>query len=289
MTIRRVAILGANGQLGRALTRRLLQQEYVVLPLARPEWDVADPGIIGRLVNLRPAGLVNAAAMTHVDGCEREPDLAYRVNGLGAEHVAAVAAELGVPLVHVSTDYVFDGLDNTSPYAEDAPTNPLSVYGKSKLDGEHRVQAVYPQAQIARTAWLYGLDGKNFVTRIIQLADERGALSVVTNEVGNPTFCDDLADAIGLLLQQPIPGIFHLVNEGYASRWEFARVILELAGRGHVPVNPVDSYPRPAKPPVFAPLANTRAAGLGIRLRPWQAALAAYFTAHREQNQGLAR
>ena len=274
-----VAILGANGQLGRALARRLPRQGYTVVPLARPAWDVADAGIVGRLVELRPTALVNAAAMTNVDGCEREPERAYQVNGLGAEHVACAATELRVPLVHVSTDYVFDGLNNAAPYAEDAPTNPLSVYGASKLDGERRVLAAYPQAKIARTAWLYGLGGRNFVTRMVQLADERGSLSVVTTEVGNPTFCDDLADAIGQLLAQPAAGIFHLVNEGYASRWEFACAILAQAGRSHVPVQPVDHYPRPARPPAFAPLANIRAVGLGIRLRSWPDALAAYVAA----------
>jgi dTDP-4-dehydrorhamnose reductase len=280
----RIAILGAKGQLGRALERRLPLQSNDVIPLVRPEWDVADPAIVARLVALRPDALVNAAAMTNVDGCEREPDVAYQVNGLGAEHVARAAAELGIDLVHVSTDYVFDGLDGAAPYTEDAQTNPLSVYGASKLDGERRVLAVYPQAKIVRTAWLYGLGGRNFVTRMIELADERGALSVVTNEVGNPTFCDDLADAIGRLLIQDTAGIFHLANEGHASRWEFARTILAQAGRGHVPVNPIDHYPRPAKPPAFAPLANTRAAALGIRLRPWQEALTAYFEAISEQN-----
>ena len=151
-----VAILGAAGQLGRALARRLPLQGYAVIPLTRPAWNVADAGIVSRLVGLRPSALVNAAAMTNVDGCEREPERAYGVNGWGAEHVARAAAELGIPLVHVSTDYVFDDLNNTAPYAEDAPTNPLSVYGASKLDGERRVLAVYPQAKIARTAWLYG-------------------------------------------------------------------------------------------------------------------------------------
>ncbi len=275
----RVAVLGANGQLGRALARRLPVQGYTVVPLARPEWDVADAGLAARLVELRSEAIVNAAAATNVDGCERDPDAAYAVNALGAEHVARAAAELGVPLVHVSTDYVFDGLDGHAPYAEDAATHPLSVYGASKLDGERRALAAYPLVKIARTAWLYGLGGRNFVTRIVQLADERGALSVVTTETGNPTFCDDLADAIGQLLPHAASGVFHLVNEGYASRWEFARAILAQAERGHVPVAPADSFPRAARPPAFAPLANTRAAALGIRLRPWQAALAAYFAA----------
>lgn len=273
----RLAILGANGQLGRALTRRLPLLGHVPLPLARPHWDVADPATVTRLVDLRPDGLVNAAAMTHVDGCERDAATAYQVNAQGAEHVAQAAAALGVPLVQISTDYVFDGLDNHAPYREDAPPHPLSVYGASKLEGELRVLRAYPRAQVARTAWLYGLGGQNFVTRIIQLADERGALSMVTNEVGNPTFCDDLADAVAHLISTTEVGVFHLVNEGYASRYEFAAAILTRAGRD-IPLTPIDHYPRLARPPAFAPLANTRAAALGIVLRPWPAALDAYFS-----------
>jgi len=274
----RIAILGAGGQLGRALARRLPCWGHEPLALAEGKWDVADPRIIAHLVDLAPDGIINAAAMTNVDGCERDPATAFRVNGLGAEHGARAAARAGAVLVQVSTDYVFDG-QGGAPYAEDAPTNPLSVYGASKLDGERRALAVYPQAKIARTAWLYGLGGRNFVTRMVQLADERGALSVVTTEVGNPTFCDDLADAVGRLLPLQASGVFHLANEGHASRWEFARAILAQAGRGHIPVQPIDHYPRPARPPAFAPLANTRAAALGIRLRPWLDALAAYFAA----------
>lgn len=271
----RIAILGAGGQLGRALARRLPVQGHEPLALAEGKWDVTTPEVIAHLADLAPDGIVNAAAMTNVDGCERHPDAAFRVNGLGAEHIARAAAEIRVPLIHVSTDYVFDGATDM-PYVEDAATNPLSVYGASKLDGERRALAAYPAVQVARTAWLYGLGGRHFVGRMIELADERGALSVVTNEVGNPTFADDLADAIGQLISQPVGGVFHLVNEGYASRYELARAILFATGRGHIPVTPAESFPRTARPPAFAPLANTRAAALGIRLRSWQAALAAY-------------
>ena len=273
----RIAILGAGGQLGHALARRLPCWGHEPLALAEGKWDVADPRIIAHLVDLAPDGIINAAAMTNVDGCERDPATAFRVNGLGAEHGARAAAELGVPLVHVSTDYVFDGVTSI-PYPEDAATNPLSVYGASKLDGERRALAAYPSTQVVRTAWLYGLGGRHFVGRIMELADERGALRVVTNEVGNPTFADDLADAIGQLIPHPVGGIFHLMNEGYVSRYEFARAILAASGRAHIPVTPAENFPRVARPPAFAPLANTRAAALGIRLRPWQAALAAYLT-----------
>lgn len=271
----RIAILGAGGQLGRALGRRLPHWGHAPLMLMGERWDITDPLVVAQLVDLAPGGIINAAAMTNVDGCERDPERAFRVNGLGAEHVARAAAELGVPLVHASTDYVFDGATD-APYREEAATNPLSVYGASKLDGERRALAAYPQAQVARTAWLYGLGGRHFVGRILELADERGALSVVTNEVGNPTFADDLADAMGQLITRSVGGVFHLVNEGYASRYELARAVLAASGRANIPVTPADSFPRAAKPPAFAPLANTRAAALGIRLRPWQAALGAY-------------
>lgn len=271
----RIAILGAGGQLGRALSRRLPLQGHAPLPLAGQHWDVTAPALVAQLVELAPEGIINAAALTNVDGCEKDVAAAYRVNALGAEHAARAAAELGIPLVQVSTDYVFDG-QTDRPYAEDAATHPLSVYGASKLEGERRALAMHARTQVARTAWLYGLGGRNFVTRMIELADERGALSVVTHEVGSPTFADDLADAIGQLIVTPSVGVFHLVNEGHTSRYAFARAILALAGRGHIPLTPIDSYPRVARPPAFAPLANMRAAALGIRLRPWQTALASY-------------
>ncbi|MFN8473470.1 MAG: dTDP-4-dehydrorhamnose reductase [Anaerolineae bacterium] len=273
----RVVVLGANGQLGRALTRRLPLLGHAVVPLGRAEADVADPSVVESLAALTPDAIVNAAAMTNVDGAERDPETAFRINGQGAENAARAAARARAVLVQVSTDYVFDGLGD-APYAEDAPTNPISVYGASKLDGERRALAAWNRVQIARTAWLYGLGGRNFVTRILQLADERGALSVVTTETGNPTFCDDLADAIGRLIGLPDYGVFHLVNEGYASRYDFARAILALAGR-HSPITPADSFARAARPPAFAPLANRRAAALGVTLRPWQDALAAYIAA----------
>ena len=273
----RVVVLGARGQLGRALTRRLPRLGHDVLPLSRAEADVTDPSLPDRVAALAPEAVVNAAAMTNVDGAERDPDTAFRINGGGAENAARAAAQAGAVLVQVSTDYVFDGLAG-APYTEDAPTNPVSVYGASKLEGERRALAAWDRVQIARTAWLYGLGGRNFVTRIVQLADERPALSVVTTETGNPTFCDDLADAIGALMTLRHYGVFHLVNEGYASRYEFARAILALAGR-QTPVTPAESFPRAAKPPAFAPLANTRAAALGVTLRPWQEALAAYVAA----------
>lgn len=273
----RVVVLGANGQLGRALTRRLPRLGHDILPLGRAEADVADPTVVEAVAALAPDAVVNAAAMTNVDGAERDPATAYRVNGAGAENAARAAARVGAVLVQVSTDYVFDG-QGGAPYAEDALTNPISVYGASKLDGERRALAAWDRVQVARTAWLYGLGGRNFVTRIVQLADERGALSVVTTESGNPTFCDDLADAIGRLITLPHYGIFHLVNEGYASRYEFARAILALAGRD-VSITPVESFARAAKPPAFAPLVNARAAALGVTLRPWQDALAAYIAA----------
>ncbi len=273
----RVVVLGAHGQLGRALTRRLPRLGHEVLPLSRSEADVADAAMVGRVAALAPEAIINAAAMTNVDGAERDSDTAFRVNGQGAENAAQAAARAGAVLVQVSTDYVFDG-QTDAPYTEDAPTNPISVYGASKLEGERRALATWDRVQVARTAWLYGLGGRNFVTRIVQLADERPALSVVTTETGNPTFCDDLADAIGALVSLPHYGVFQLVNEGYASRYEFARAILALAGRT-TPVTPAESFARAAKPPAFAPLANTRAAALGVTLRPWPDALAAYVAA----------
>lgn len=270
----RVLITGAHGQLGRALARRA--KGHTVLALGRRELDVADLAARDAIAAASPDVVINAAAMTNVDGCENDPDGAYRINALGARNVALGAAAAGADLVQVSTDYVFDGT-KTEPYWEfDAPA-PTSVYGASKLAGEVLVRAVHARAYIVRSAWLYGLGGSNFVTRILRLADERPQLDVVNTEVGSPTFCDDLAEGILALVQTGAYGTYHLANEGACSRFEFAQAILEEAGRADYPIRPADHFPRRARPPAYAPLRNFAAAELGVRLPPWRDALRRYF------------
>jgi dTDP-4-dehydrorhamnose reductase len=270
----RILITGAGGQLGRALSRRAASHDVLALPHA--ESDVTDLAIVAAIVAARPDLVVNAAAMTDVDGCEEDPDAAFRVNALGARNVALGAERAGADLVQVSTDYVFDGAAGRAYWEFDAPS-PISVYGASKLAGEALVRDVCRRCYVVRTSWLFGLGGHNFVTKILVLAETRPSLEVVDTEVGSPTFCDDLAEAIVALAATRAYGTYHLSNEGACSRFAFARAILDQAGRAEYPLAPIARYPRRARPPVFAPLRNFAAAELGVSLPPWPEALARYF------------
>lgn len=275
----RIVLTGYKGQLGRALLPLLAGHEVAGVDL--PEHDITDRGVLRTVIrDFRPDLILHPAAMTDVDGCARDPELAYRVNGMGTQNVALAAAEVGAEVLYVSTNEVFDGRA-TEPYHEWAPRNPINAYGRSKLAGEWYVQNLLTRFYIVRTAWLYAPGGRNFPHRILQLADERGSLKVVADEVGNPTYVVDLARAIVALIETHAYGIYHAVNAGAASRYDFAREILRLSGRESVPVEPLAlaEFQRASTPPAYAPLANNAAAALGITFRPWQAALAEFLSA----------
>jgi dTDP-4-dehydrorhamnose reductase len=270
----RIVITGADGQLGRALRRRALGHDVVAL--GRGAADVADASVADVIARLAPQVVVNAAAFTNVDACEVDADKAFRVNALGARNVALGAARAGAAVIQISTEYIFDGRKDSAYWEFDAPA-PISVYGASKLAGEQLAWQVCDRVYVARTSWLYGLGGANFVAKILALADQRPELAVVDTEVGSPTFCDDLADALLALAATDTYGTYHLVNEGACSRFELARAVLDHAGRGDYPLMVTDSYPRLARPPAYAPLRNFAAAGLGIQLPPWADALGRFF------------
>lgn len=271
----RIAITGDKGQLGRSLKGALSGHE--LLPLDLPEWDITQGKTAAHIVRWAPDLVIHAAAMTDVDGCELDPEAAYHVNGEGTRNMATACQESGAAMVYISTDYVFDG-SKEGPYLEEDEPHPLNVYGRSKLAGEEYVQGLLAKFYIVRSAWLYGPGGKNFVEKVLKLAEEREGLYMVTTEVGSPTYTHDLAEAIAGLISWPEYGIYHLVNGGSCSRYQWAKKALELAGRGDFPLHPSQGYPRPAKVPPHAVLKNRRAARLGIRLRPWPEALEAYFS-----------
>ena len=270
----RITITGARGQLGRGLTESFQGHELLLIDL--PEHDVTQRDIIPLISDFGPELVIHAAAMTDVDGCEREPDVAYRVNALGTRSVALACQRCDAPMLYISTDYVFDGTSD-EPYLEYDEPNPTSVYARSKLAGEEFVRDLLKRFYVVRTGWLYARYGNNFVEKILQLADEKRELSVVTNELGSPTYAPDLAEAILRLIQHPLYGIYHLINEGICSRYEFAAKILEFAGKRDVQLRPVTTYARAARVPRRAVLRNFSAATqLGIVLRPWEEALRAY-------------
>ncbi|MGD8626901.1 MAG: dTDP-4-dehydrorhamnose reductase [Anaerolineae bacterium] len=276
---KRIAITGHKGQLGTTLFQTLA--EHTLLGLDLPDHDISDPVSIGRALDaFQPDLVVHAAAMTHVDACEREPELAFRINVLGTQNVALACGRCGAEMVHVSTNEVFDGRLGR-PYYEWEPPTPRSVYARSKAAAEFYVRTLLNRFYVVRTAWLYARGGSNFVTKIIAAADKHGALRVVTDEVSAPTYAPDLAGAIGQLIDTHHYGIYHFTNSGTCSRYDWAREILALSGRDTVPIEPIttDQWQRAAEPPLYAPIVNFAGAALGISLRPWQDGLRAYFAA----------
>ena len=276
----RILITGAKGQLGRALQ---VQFEHdAVLPADLPECDITDRACVAQAIGeFKPDVVIHAAAMTNVDGCARDPDAAYRANALGAQYVALACQQAGCAMVYVSTNEVFDG-KKTEPYVEfDAP-HPINTYARAKLAGETIVRDLLARFYIVRTAWLYGKGGNHFVKKVIQRADELGRLRYVTDEVGSPTYADDVARGIHQLVQTGAYGVYHFVNDGVASRFDFVREILRQSGRSHVIVEPITlaEFPRPSTPPPYTPLRNFCGAALGITFRAWQAALADYLATH---------
>jgi dTDP-4-dehydrorhamnose reductase len=272
----RIVITGSAGQLGRALQAVLEGHELLLMDL--PDYDITDHTQVRAAINtFHPEVVIHAAALTNVDGCESDPAMAYRVNALGTQNVALASQSGGAALVYISTDYVFDGTKN-EPYWEWDIPNPQSTYARSKLAGEQITQTLMNRFYIVRTAWLYSRTGKNYVKTVLRLADEQPELRFVTDEVGSPTYAPDLAEAVARLITHPLYGIYHFTNAGVCSRCEWAKAILELAGRPDYPILPTQGFERAAKVPARSELRNfCGATQLGITLRPWREALEAYF------------
>lgn len=277
----RVYITGIKGQLGKTLARQW-SSRVEIIGSDLPEIDITDPSAItGDILAAKPDVVVHCAALTDVDGCARNPELAYRVNGLGAQNVAIAAQQAGAALVHISTNEVFSGLwddGQARAYREFDRIDPINPYGASKAAGEWYASHLLNRFFIVRTAWLYTHGGVNFIHAIRRAVEKGVELRVVSDEVGNPTFAPDLADGIIKLVETGRYGIYHLTNSGACSRYSFAAKILELSGLAGTPITPIvqAQWPRPSRPPAYAPLENVCAAALGITLRPWQEALADY-------------
>ncbi len=244
--------------------------------------DIADAAALMTVVReIRPDVVIHTAAWTDVDGCERDPERAERVNGSGAANVAKAAADVGAYCLAVGTDFVFAG-DGGAPYDEDSEPSPISHYGSSKLNGERAVLATSPAFGVARTAWVWGGAGKHFPRTVLSVLRDRGGMTVVTDERGNPTHAHDLAVALTELAALRGAGVFHLMNEQPTSRFGFARAIAGVGGFDPGLIQPVTSaeflakYPLPARRPGDSTLTNVRAAALGVRLRPWPETVAAF-------------
>lgn len=275
-----VLITGGRGQLGQAVANVFGERGHADLTIwNRPEYDVSDPSIGDRVCALQPDLVINAAAWTNVDGAEENPDATYAVNALGPLYLAEACYRCNAEMVQISSNEVFAG-ESAQFYREYDQPNPSSTYARSKLAGELATKEMLSRLYVVRIAWLFGIGENNFPQKIINAAQKHGKLRVVNDEFGNPTYAPDLADALVKLVQSKRYGTYHLVNDGVTSRYQWAKDVLANVGLGHIEVTPIlgSEWERPTTPPAHAVLVNQSAAALGIRLRPWQEALAEYAT-----------
>ena len=273
----KVLITGSNGMLGHDLIEVLKDNHELVLTTSKT-LDITDKeNTIEFIKKSKPDVVINSAAYTDVDGCESNQDLAYAVNGEGVRNLALGCKEVDCALVHVSTDYVFDGTA-TTPIEEDGEIGPISVYGKSKLKGEEAILEILDKYFIVRTAWLYGINGKNFPKTMLELAKNHSEITVVYDEVGTPTYTPDLAYGISQLIESDYYGIYHLTNSGSCSWCEFAKYIFEIAQKD-VNVIPVteSEFSRPAPRPSYSVLKNNNWIENGFEpLRDYKEAIKEY-------------
>lgn len=275
-----VLVTGASGQLGqalKALSERCDNLTFVFKTSA--EADITDRQQLEEVFNeVKPDFCINAAAYTAVDKAESEPEKAYAINVTGAKNLAEVCLQFNTTLLHISTDFVFDGNKDT-PYTEDDATNPQGVYGKTKREGEQEIEKILPQHYIIRTSWLYSEYGNNFMKTMLRLAAERDKLGVVNDQTGTPTNANDLAEALLQIITRgkKAYGIYHYSNEGVATWYEFAGEIFRI---NNVLIDlqpiPTSAYPTPAKRPAYSVMDKSKIKEVfGLSIKGWQDSLAA--------------
>jgi dTDP-4-dehydrorhamnose reductase len=277
-----ILVAGARGMLGRELLGVL---GGTARGLTHDEMEITSVDSVRKaLLTIKPSVVINSIAYTDVDGCEKNNELAFRVNGEGVKNLAEASAEIGAKLVHISTDYVFNG-NKKSPYNEEDPVNPLSVYGKSKLAGEENAR-LNPDHLIIRTQWLFGLHGRNFVETMLRLAGEKDELAVVNDQTGSPTWTSDLCLAINALLDNDCRGTYHAVNSGNCTWFDFAEAIFTECG-ADVRLRPLSSsqLDRPAPRPHYSVLdCGKLAADTGLEMEHWRNALRKYLKSRKEDH-----
>jgi dTDP-4-dehydrorhamnose reductase len=280
----RVLLIGANGMLGKDIVQEWKDDELI--PATSRDADIRNFEQVERLITAtRPEWIVLTAAYTDVDGSERDSEGAFAVNGKGTENVAVLAEKYGAKVLYISTDYVFDG-KGTRPYEPADPIAPINVYGESKARGEQAIQATLRDWCIVRTSWLFGASGSSFPEKILRAAETRPELSVVSDQVGSPTYTRDLAAAIRSLVHADARGFVSVTNSGTCSWFEFAQEILRQAGKNN-PVKPIDTVPaaRAAKRPAYSVLSPAALHALGITVRHWREALPPYLAELRQMGK----
>ena len=282
MKMEKVLLIGADGMLGGELKERL-EKKYDVTPTTIETLDICDrDAVLAKAKEVQPDYIINCAAYTNVDGCEVNYDLANKVNGIAVANIAEAAKETDSIFIHISTDYVFDGkLDVNQIYTEDMEVGPVSAYGKTKLLGEQNA-AKAGKYYILRTAWLYGLGGKNFVKTMLRLSETHDKLTVVNDQHGSPTCTTTLCEIIeGVMEKHPAYGIYHSTNEGFTTWYDFTKKIFEYAGKTTV-VEPVTSEqykemnPASSDRPKNSQLSKEKLKSVGIIPSKWEDALANY-------------
>jgi len=279
----KIVVTGAAGMLGSDLVRRL-SAGHEAIGVTRREFDIVDElNVLKTVAEIQPDWVIQCAAYTNVDGCEKEPDKAFSVNADGARNVAKACWGAKAKMLYVSTDYVYDG-QKEEPYVETDPVGPLNVYGQSKLKGEQEVLKILSDALVVRTSWLFGKNGPNFVEAILSQVGKKDELSVVSDQVGNPTYTVDLADALTRLVEADASGIFHAANNGHCSWFQFAKEILKLHGAEGITVKSITTAElgRPALRPAYSVISKKKYEDVtGHRLRDWGEALKDYLK-HRD-------
>ena len=271
----RVLITGAGGMLGQAVIKELRERGDDFVGLTHQELDVTDKARVLELFSSqKPDLVIHLAAWTDVDGCERAPEKAFTINEKGTENVARACAKNKAKMIYLSTDFVFDG-KKKSPYTEDDPPHPLNTYGRSKLAGEKKVRENLKSYGIIRSSWLFGPGRDNFVTKVLSLAKTSVPLRLVEDQVGTPTYSGDLARALTELIKTTPQGIYHITNSGSASRYEWAKAILEYSGYKEVEVIPIKykDFSELAPRPSYSVLGSSR---LNLGLPHWREALKSY-------------
>ena len=278
--MRRILVVGAKGMLGRDLATVLRSSpDFEVIGWDLDEIDIREEKeTVDKIERLGPEIIVHLAANTNVDECESQVEQALAINAEGTRHVALGALKCQAKVVYLSTDYVFDG-KKRAPYLEDDPSNPLNVYGLSKLKGEQYLQTLMEDTLIVRTQWLYGKFGRNFITSILRQAKEKEELQIVNDQVGSPTYTVDLSIVLSVLIGRNARGIFHVTNSGFCTWYDFGRAILEWSGVERVRMVPISSRElnRAAVRPSYSALSCEKLKReIGVSLRPWPEATKDY-------------
>jgi dTDP-4-dehydrorhamnose reductase len=287
----RILVTGACGMLGRLVCAALRDKHEVIATDVLPDCEQLDiantDSVFQAIEKHKPELVIHCAAMTHVDGCELDPDSAFKVNAIGTWNIACACAANDVTLAYISTDYVFDGEKGES-YTEFDQPHPMSVYGASKLAGEQAVIELCPKHYIVRTSWVFAPHGKNFALTMLRVSETNKKLEVVADQFGSPTYAKDLAGFLVSLVGSPLYGIYHYTNSGSCSWHEFAKTIIETAGRMDVNVVPIktEDWPTPTRRPKYSVLRHYRMELLGRdNARPWQEAVSEFVAEWTTQKQ----